>query len=100
MTAGGKAYPAINDINDLKDPKNTSLSIVVNPVATLELLGKAKALGIPSIWLQPGTYDDAVLKSASDGSFENVVYGDGGKGHDGWCVLVDGPNALRSAGKL
>lgn len=101
VTVGGKEYPAINDISALQDPKNTALSIVVNPLATLEVLGKAKALGVQHIWLQPGTYDDAVLKAATEGSpFKSVVYGAGGRGHDDWCVLVDGPEALKLAGKL
>lgn len=58
-------------------------------------------MGIPAIWLQPGTFDDEVLKFAlADGAFEAVVYGEGGRGSEGWCVLVDGEKALKDAGKL
>ena len=66
-----------------------------------QVLEEAKKLGVPSIWLQPGTFDDEVLKLAlGQGAFQSVVYGNGGRGHDGWCVLVDGEKAMKDAGKL
>ena len=57
------------------------------------------------MWLQPDTYDDAVVKFATDkGNFAHVVAGGGGDGHDGWCVLVDGEWVLeenkKEKGKL
>ena len=65
------------------------------------MLKEAKEIGVPSIWLQPGTFDDTVLDFAlQEGQFESVLYGDGGRGSEGWCVLVDGERALRDAGKL
>lgn len=77
------------------------MSIITPPPATLEVLQEAKKLGIPAVWLQPGTFDDAVLKFArEEGAFEAVVAGDGGRGSEGWCVLVDGEKALKAAGKL
>ena len=54
-------------------------------------------MGIPAVWLQPGTFDDAVLDFAR-GRFEAVVAGDGGLGGEGWCVLVDGDEGLDAAG--
>ena len=50
------------------------------------------------MWLQPGTFDDAVLEFAR-GNFEAAVGGDGGRGSEGWCVLVDGQRAAKAAGR-
>ncbi|GJN69563.1 hypothetical protein PLICBS_003612 [Purpureocillium lilacinum] len=101
VSVGGKDYATAPNLSALPEPKTTSVSIITAPAVTLGVLEEAKKLGIPGIWLQPGTFDDAVLKSAlADGAFESVVYGDGGRGHDGWCVLVDGDKALREAEKL
>ncbi|KAF3358441.1 hypothetical protein VdG1_05375 [Verticillium dahliae VDG1] len=82
----------------------------VNPTAaTVTALGQehaavlkeARELGIPAVWLQPGSFDDAVIAYArEEGAFNAVVAGDGGRGHEGWCVLVDGERALKAAGKL
>lgn len=76
------------------------------------MLKEAAELGVPAVWMQPGSFDDAVLAFArgekEDGEggkkprFESVVAGmEGGtRGHEGWCVLVDGKRALKAAGKL
>lgn len=50
------------------------------------------------MWLQPGTFDDEILKYAQS-EFKAGVGGDGGDGSEGWCVLVDGERAARAAGK-
>lgn len=67
------------------------------PAVTLEVLKKAHEVGVPAVWLQPGTFNDAVLEYAH-GNFEAVIAGDGGQGGEGWCVLVDGDEGLESAG--
>ena len=54
-------------------------------------------MGIPAVWLQPGTFDDQVLEYAH-GHFEAAIAGDGGDGGEGWCVLVDGQKGLAAAG--
>ncbi|KAF7555574.1 hypothetical protein G7Z17_g2097 [Cylindrodendrum hubeiense] len=94
-------HPTVPDVTALPNPKQTSLSVITPPGATLKVLQEAKKLGIPSIWLQPGSFDDEVMKFANEkGAFEAVVAGDGGRGHEGWCVLVDGERGLKGAGKL
>ncbi|KAI5463827.1 CoA binding domain-containing protein [Mariannaea sp. PMI_226] len=101
INALGQDHPAIPDVGALSNPMQTSLSVITPPSVTLKVLQEAKKLGIPSIWLQPGSFDDEILKFASEEpAFEAVVAGDGGRGHEGWCVLVDGERGLRSAGKL
>jgi hypothetical protein len=53
------------------------------------------------VWLQPGTYDEAVLDFAKtwEGEGAAVIGGmEGGTGGDeGWCVLVDGEAGLKEA---
>lgn len=61
------------------------------------MLEEAKKLGIKSVWLQPGTFNDEILEGALK-DFEYAVGGDGGRGGEGWCVLVDGERAGKAAG--
>lgn len=65
---------------------------------TQKVLEEAKKLGVQAVWLQPGTFDDDILKYAMDG-FKAAVGGDGGNGHEGWCILVDGERVAKAAGK-
>ena len=67
---------------------------------TKQLLKEAKEVGIPAVWLQPGTYDDEVLEFARK-EFKAAIAGFGGgtRGGEGWCVLVDGEEGLRVAGR-
>lgn len=101
-------------LRDLPDPRRTSVSIITPPAVTRRVLEEARALGVPAVWLQPGTFDDEVLALArrgegddaeaeADGTgFRAVVAGFGGgtRGGEGWCVLVDGEKGLRAVGKL
>ncbi|KAG9259161.1 CoA binding domain-containing protein [Emericellopsis atlantica] len=101
VTVQGKDYPAVPNLTALPNPKETAVSIITHPAITIDVLKEANRVGVPSIWLQPGTWDDAVLAFANEkGNFENVVYGDGGRGGEGWCVLVDGERVAKAAGKL
>jgi len=53
------------------------------------------------VWLQPGTYDDEVMRFARE-EYKGAVIGamDGGTvGHEGWCILVDGEDGLETAGR-
>ncbi|KAI1481921.1 NAD(P)-binding protein [Daldinia eschscholtzii] len=100
-------HPTVKSLADLPDPQHTSLSVITPAPVTLNVLKEAKKLGIPAVWLQPGTWDDAVLdyargaEGAEDGGYAGaVVAGDGGNGHGGWCVLVDGERGLKAVGKL
>ena len=94
-------YPTLASPNELKDPRATSLSIITPPKATLQVLKEAREAGVPAVWLQPGTYDNAVLEFAKTWEGEGaVVIGgmEGGTGGDeGWCVVVDGENGLLEA---
>ena len=65
----------------------------------MKVLEEAKKVGVQAVWLQPGTFDDAVLAFAFK-EFKAALGGDGGRGSEGWCVLVDGEKALKAAGRL
>ncbi len=54
--------------------------------------------GVRAVWLQPGSFDDEGLEFARR-EFEAGIGGDGGRGGEGWCVLVDGDSGLRAAGR-
>lgn len=63
---------------------------------TKKLLEDAKVAGVPAVWLQPGSFDDEVLQYARS-QFKAAIAGEGGRGGEGWCVLVDGEEGLRLA---
>ncbi|KAK3319007.1 CoA binding domain-containing protein [Apodospora peruviana] len=99
IKVGSEELPTISSLSALENPKETSVSVITAPPITLKTLNEAKSLGIPAVWLQPGTFDDEVLKFARE-HFKTVVAGDGGWGGEGWCVLVDGDRGLQSLQKL
>jgi predicted CoA-binding protein len=94
-----QTYPTLPSVSSLPSPTETSVSIIAPPAVTIRVLREAKAAGVPAVWLQPGTFDDDVLRFARS-EFGTAVVGDGGRGDEGWCVLVDGERAARAAGKL
>lgn len=96
----GKQYATVKSLSALKKPQETSVSVITPPPVTRQALQEAKSLGVPCVWLQPGTFDDAVLKFARE-NFGAVLAGhEGSVAHDGWCVLVDGERGLRALGKM
>lgn len=101
ISALDKEHATVPGLSALPSPKQTAISVITPPAVTLKVLKEAKDLGVPSVWLQPGSFDDEVMKYAhEEGAFEAVVAGDGGRGHEGWCILVDGERGLKAAGKL
>ncbi|KAF2264074.1 NAD(P)-binding protein [Lojkania enalia] len=82
----------------LTDAPSTSLSVITPPAVTRQLLKEAKEAGIPAIWLQPGSFDKEGLEYARR-AFKVVIAGEGGRGGEGWCVLVDGEAGLKAAGR-
>ncbi|EON66109.1 hypothetical protein W97_05352 [Coniosporium apollinis CBS 100218] len=82
----------------LDQPVQTSLSIITPPAATREVLKQAKEAGVPAVWLQPGSFDREGLEYAQR-EFKAAIGGRGGRGGEGWCVLVDGEGAMEAAGR-
>ncbi|KAK5660837.1 hypothetical protein OQA88_12208 [Cercophora sp. LCS_1] len=99
ITINNVEYPTVASLSELEAPTETSVSIITPPPVTLKTLNEAKELGVPAVFLQPGTYDEQVLEFAEK-NFKAAVVGDGGWGSEGWCVLVDGERGLRAVGKL
>ncbi|KAL4933579.1 CoA-binding protein [Aspergillus undulatus] len=88
------SYDTVASPKLLPSPSQTSLSVVTPPAVTLPLLQEAHSVGIPAVWLQPGTFDNSVLEFARS-HFEAVIAGDGGRGSEGWCLdLVGAPSPL------
>lgn len=79
----------ITDISELPSPKTTALSIITPPKITLSVLQKAKELDVPSLWIQPGAEDQAVLEYIKENDLTDRVI------HGGPCILVLG-DGLRS----
>ena len=97
ITAQGESYKTVASPSDLPEPSKTSLSIVTPPAATRKILEQAKDAGVLAVWLQPGSFDNAGLEYAKS-EFKAAIGGDGGKGSEGWCILVDGEDGMKSAG--
>ncbi|KAB8209949.1 CoA binding domain-containing protein [Aspergillus parasiticus] len=76
-----RAYDTVASPGALPAPSQISLSVVTPPAVTLPLLKEAHSVGIPAVWLQPGTFDDAVLDFAHK-HFSAVIAGDGGAGSE------------------
>lgn len=90
------SYAAVDSPASLPAPSQTSLSIITPPPITRKLLEEAKSVGVPAVWLQPGSFDREGLEYA-EANFTAAVGGEGGMGGEGWCVLVDGESGLEAA---
>ena len=88
----------VPSVQSLPHPVETSLSIITPPAVTRKILAEAKEAGVKAVWLQPGSFDKEGLEYAVR-EFEAGVGGDGGRGGEGWCVLVDGESLMSAAGK-
>jgi predicted CoA-binding protein len=86
-----KSHDTVASPSKLSDPSSTSLSVITPPKVTMAVLKEAKEAGVPAVWLQPGTFDDEVLEYARK-EFKAAIA-------DGMCVLVDGEDGLKTAGR-
>ncbi|PSN69479.1 NAD(P)-binding protein, partial [Corynespora cassiicola Philippines] len=98
ITALSSPHPTLPSPSSLPNPQDHSLSVITPPAATKALLKEAHDVGVPAVWLQPGSFDDETLEWAR-ARFKAVIAGEGGGGGEGWCVLVDGEEGLRAAGR-
>ena len=103
VTVNSKSYATVSSPKALQDAANTSLSIITPPAVTLKVLKEAKEAGIEAVWLQPGTFNDEVITfakkefKAAIADFEADTLHT--NGDEGWCVLVDGEDGLKLAGR-
>ncbi|KAM0718486.1 hypothetical protein Q7P37_005556 [Cladosporium fusiforme] len=95
ITALSQTHATLPSPAHLPDPHNTSLSIVTPPAVTAEVLREAKEVGVRAVWLQPGSFGAEELGFARRmwPGMAVAGEGEGARGHEGWCVLVDGEEA-------
>ncbi|KAF2188716.1 NAD(P)-binding protein [Zopfia rhizophila CBS 207.26] len=98
ISALSKEHTTTPSPTALSDAPSYSLSVITPPAVTKQLLKEAKEAGIPAVWLQPGSFDNEVLEYAKN-EFKAAIAGEGGRGGEGWCVLVDGEEGLKAAGR-
>ncbi|TKA70562.1 hypothetical protein B0A55_06230 [Friedmanniomyces simplex] len=94
-----KTFDTVASPSQLKDPKNTGLSVITPPPVTAQLLREAKEAGVRAVWLQPGSFTERELEFAVR-EFPGAAVGgfaEGTVGGEGWCVLVDGDAAISAA---
>ncbi|KAJ3295117.1 hypothetical protein HDU79_009827 [Rhizoclosmatium sp. JEL0117] len=84
----------VKSITDLENPANYSLSLIVPPAVTLEIIKQAKSIGIKNLWLQPGCENAEVYELLKRFDQENaglnVILG-------GPCILVEGEYSLNQS---
>lgn len=74
--AGLRVYPTLADV-----PKPVDIvDVVTPPDVTLKILKDAEAAGCRLVWLQPGSFDDAVLAAAARTTLSVV---------DDACIMVE-----------
>ena len=95
ISVSSTTYSTIPSPSALPYPAETSISIVTQPPVTLQVLREAKDAGVPSVWLQPGSFDDEGLEYAKR-EFKAGVGGHEGAHGEGWCVLVEGDRLLQA----
>ncbi|KAM0708272.1 hypothetical protein Q7P35_004922 [Cladosporium inversicolor] len=97
----GRDFDTIASVSQLQEPGKTSLSIITPPEVTKKVLKEARDAGVKAVWLQPGSFGADELAYA-EREFPGAAvggFGDGTRGGEGWCVLVDGEKALRESNK-
>lgn len=97
----GRDFDTIASVSQLQEPGKTSLSIITPPAVTKQVLKEARDAGVKAVWLQPGSFGADELAYA-EREFPGAAvggFGDGTRGGEGWCVLVDGEKALRESAK-
>ena len=81
--AGLTVYPTLADLPEPAD----IVDVVTQPETTLQILKDAEAAGCRLVWLQPGSFDDAVLAAAARTTLSVV---------DDACILVEARRVAKS----
>lgn len=98
MTVLNVQHATLPSPAQLPAPADVSLSVITPPAVTRTLLREAAEAGVRAVWLQPGSFDAEGLEYAR-AHFKAAIAGEGGRGGEGWCVLVDGEEGLKVAGR-
>jgi predicted CoA-binding protein len=73
-----EGLPVAHAIGEIEKPVDI-LVVVTPPAVTLRVLREAAEAGLPAVWLQDGSFDDAVLEFAATAPFKTVHHA---------CVMV------------
>jgi predicted CoA-binding protein len=73
-----EGLPVAHSLAEVEKPVDLVV-MVTPPAVTLEVLKDAARLGLPAVWLQDGSFDDAVLEYAQAAPFQTVHHA---------CVMV------------
>jgi predicted CoA-binding protein len=73
-----EGLPVAHSVGEIEKPVDI-LVVVTPPAVTLRVLREASAAGLPAVWLQDGSFDDAVLEFAAGAPFKTVHHA---------CVMV------------
>ena len=73
-----EGLPVAHSVAELTKPVDI-LVVVTPPPVTLGVLRQAAEAGLPAVWLQDGSFDDAVLELAAASPFKTVHHA---------CVMV------------
>lgn len=84
-TIGG--LPVYRSLADVPKPVDI-VDVVTPPPVTLAILADAAAAGLPLVWLQDGSFDDAVLAEAARAPFLTVHHA---------CIMVAAAQVAREA---
>lgn len=76
MDDGSKIYDRVEDLPEIPDV----IDYVVPPAVTMESLQALDPATYPNIWLQPGTYNEEVVKLAEQKGFTVV--------QEGACIMA------------
>ena len=74
-----EAIPAIKSLQELKDPRHTSVSVVTPPKVSAAIVQQAIELGIPALWFQPGSEPHDALAKAEAAGIHVLA--------NGYCIL-------------
>jgi hypothetical protein len=64
--------PAYSSLDDLPESP-TIVNIVVPPDATIQVLRKARALGLSNVWIQPGAESPEVMSYLNENEFNYLA---------------------------
>jgi hypothetical protein len=73
-----EGLPVSHSVGEIEKPVDI-LVVVTPPAVTLRVLREAAEAGFPAVWLQDGSFDDAVLEFAATAPFRTVHHA---------CVMV------------
>jgi hypothetical protein len=79
--------PAFRSLADVPQPVHI-VDVVTPPAVTRQVLKNASDVGIGLVWLQDGSFDQAVLDAAAGAPFKTVHHA---------CIMVVARQALSSA---